>query len=627
MPGTDYAKQLADTEKQLVAANEYANAMREDLQGLREDSKMIRASLNESRETNKELNTTVIKLREMVEDLQTKVVSADAGISCTDFSLSTLFEELDTHYITSYVENNLPSDLTGILSDHRLKLTTWTLVGSKRFSKYFSDIYPTMLEEHFKHDTKSADETTKLELEAQYKVALSKIKDIGDKYAEEAADALKKVTDAKRTALKESDKEGMKRAKDTETIILKGLYWYTKEEFKALESKAKKIRSSGKVVPPDLNDQVELFMKFVARRRGANEAYIRNFGYNGTFLAYIYSIGIDISDVDVDVFKSYRVAMAKVRAIREETVNAHGAIIKDFLKYLIGDQVNRYRCKYIPPIGEIPKYIPPASEKDLPKEAFYLDVTLSRSKILTVGGDMSKIYKKLHTVKASKIPAINKDLPLLEICLRIARETGLRYTFLKAIRWGHFRTDKKDAQSTDGKLVYRLDLVNTEEEEKRGLFSLKSIVSGQKEIPNNDFLRISRKLVTQIVAYRNDPKHKNVQDIDYVFDRCALLGLPRTHDNTSSYLSIGAWRGTLLEGISKIAGVDVSIIPMTFRNSYYTLMLKALRGDLKFKDWTGDDRDTANRNYKAVSATIKIPPVYEGSLIYNEIVTRIFDNE
>ena len=56
-------------------------------------------------------------------------------------------------------------------------------------------------------------------------------------------------------------------------------------------------------------------------------------------------------------------------------------------------------------------------------------------------------------------------------------------------------------------------------------------------------------------------------------------------------------------------------------------MLKALRGDLKFKDWTGDDRDTANRNYKAVSATIKIPPVYEGSLIYNEIVTRIFDNE
>jgi hypothetical protein len=616
----DTEKQLADTAKQLVDANEYANAMREDMQGLREDVKVMR-------ETNKELNTTVTKLQETVEDLQIKSVSADKGVTCTDLSLSTLFEELDTHYIVSYVENNLPSDMIEILSDHGLKTTTQTLVGSKRFNKYFSETYPEMLEEHFKHDTETADETTKLELESHYKVALSKIKAIGDEYAKDAADSLKKVKSAKHAALKENDKEGMKRAKDTETIILKGLYWHITKKFRDLEAKTKKLRSAGEVVPPDLTDQVELFMKFASRRKGANEAYIRKFGYAGTFFAYLYSIGLDVSDVDVDVVKSYRIAMAKVRSIREATVTAHSGTITDFCKFLVGEQVNKHRCKYLPPLGKIPKYIPPASEKDLPREAFYLGVELSRSKVVSVSSDMSKIYGKLHIAKASKIPAINKDLPLLEICLRIARETGLRYTFLKAIRWGHFRTDKKDAQSTDGKLVYRLDLVNTEEEVKRGLYSLKSIVSGQKEIPNNDFLRISRKLRNQIVAYRNDPKHKDVMDTDYVFDRCALLGLPRTPTNTASYLSIGAWRGTLLEGISKISGVDVSIVPMTFRNSYYTLMLKALRGDLAFKDWTGDDRDTANTNYKAVSTTIKLPPVYEGSLTYNEIVTRIFDNE
>lgn len=616
----DTEKQLADTAKQLVDANEYANAMREDMRGLREDVKVMR-------ETNKELNTTAIELQETVEALQTKIVSAGAGISCTDFSLSTLFEELDMHYTASYVENNLPSDMTEILSDHGLKMTTQTLVGSKRFSTYFSNVYPEMLEEHFKHDTKTADKTTKLELEAHYKVALGTIKAIVNKYAEEAADALEKVKGAKRAALKENDKEGMARAKDTETIILKGLYWYITKRFRALEAKANKLRSTGEVVPPDLIGQAELFMKFASHCDSANAAYIRKFGQAGTFLAYLYSTGMDISDVDVDVFKSYRVDMAKIRGIRTETVKAHGATIVETCDYLIDDQVNKHRCKYLQPLGKIPKYKPPASEKDLPREAFNLDVALSRSKVIAVSGDMSKIYGKLHTVKASKIPAINKDLPLLEICLRISRETGLRYTFLKAIRWGHFRTDKKDAQTTDGKSVYRLDLVNTEEDEKRGLFSLKSVVSGHKEIPDNDFLRISRKLRNQIVAYRNDTKHKNVKDTDYVFDRCALLGMSRTPTNTASYLSLDSWRGTLLEGVSKIAGVDVTIEPMTFRNSYYTLMLKTLRGDLAFKDWTGDERGTANTNYKAVSTTLRIPPVYEGSLTYNEIVTRIFDNE
>lgn len=622
-----YKQQLADAERQLVTAREDADALREDMRNIRADLRSVRGDLIKSTDANETLNATITDLNRSVEQLRTGVVSAGTGISCIDFSLSTVFEEMDTHYTASYVENNLPSDMIEILSDHGLKMTTWALVGSKRFSNYFSEVYPEVLKEHFKHDTKTADETTKLELEAHYKVALGKLKDIVDKYAEEAADALEKVKGAKRAALKENDKEGMARAKDTETIILKGLYWYITKKFRALEAKANKLRSAGELVPPDLIGQAELFMKFASHCDGANAAYIRKFGHAGTFLAYLYSTGMDISDVDVDVFKSYRVDMAKIRGIRTETVKAHGATIVETCDYLIDDQVNKHRCKYLQPLGKIPKYKPPASEKDLPREAFNLDVTLSRSKVIAVSGDMSKIYGKLHTVKASKIPAIKKDLPLLEICLRISRETGLRYTFLKAIRWGHFRTDKKDAQTTDGKSVYRLDLVNTEEDEKRGLFSLKSVVSGHKEIPDNDFLRISRKLRNQIVAYRNDTKHKNVKDTDYVFDRCALLGMSRTPTNTASYLSLDSWRGTLLEGVSKIAGVDVTIEPMTFRNSYYTLMLKTLRGDLAFKDWTGDERGTANTNYKAVSTTLKIPPVYEGSLTYNEIVTRIFDNE
>lgn len=609
-------------------AAEAQDVLREALARSNETNDMLRDALTRSNKTVDTLSATVEDLTATVEQLRT----AATGVTCTNFALSTLFEELDTHHIKSYAEGNLPSDMLDIITDHGLKITSRVFMGSESISDYFSNVYPTMLRAHLEYDTRDTDQESEDKIDqeindkyiAQYTATMKLIRAIGDKYGKEAAANTKKAMAAKKAAWKAGDKEGVKHAEETEYLIRKGLYPYVRKKFNELGARSDALHKAGKSVPPELISQHEHYRTFDAHYAGGRSSYSRNLGHAGMFLAYVYSNNMDISNVDVDVVKYYRTSMTKVRGIRKATVDTHTGTIKGLLKALTDDQVTKYRCKYLPPLGKLPAYKPPATEKEKEKEAFKLAVTISKKGVSSVGGDVSNMYTKLHQKTVAKNEILNEDLPLLEICIRLSRETGLRYTFLKAIQWGHFRIDRtKDAQMTDNVAVYRLDLVTTKKEREMGLYSLKRIVVGQKELPNNDFLRISRKLRNQIVAYRKD--NTKIRDTGYVFDRTALLGKARI-DTLGGYLSIESWRRILGE-FSKTAGVNVAIEPMTFRNSYYTLMLKALRGDLSFKDWTGDDRETANTNYRAVSQTISLPQSYEGSLTYNQIITRVFEHE
>jgi hypothetical protein len=610
---TDAEKKLADAEKKLADAAAQIKVLTTTLGQLAVSNEKLLDS-------NDRLNTTIITLKEAVRKSET-------GVTCENFSLSVMFEELDAHYI-KYINNNLPPDMLEILSDRGLKLTTWTLVGANRLTEYFDVRYPDMLNKHFEHDTKDLkdDDPAKLALAARHKVILGQVRDIHDKYAEEAADALKKVKDAKRAALQKGDKEGMARAKDTEIIILKGLLNYVVIKFEQFGAANEKLRSKGKTVPLDLIDQYELYITFAKHFRGANAAYQGGYGHAGTFLVYIYSDGIAISDVDVDVVVSYRNAAVKIRSIRKKTALNHTATIVSFLSYLVDDQVNKYKCRYLPALGSLPRYKPPASEKELEREAFKLIVALSKKGVVNVSGGVVTLYNKLHTIKATNIPVLKRNLPLTEICIRISRETGFRYIFLQTIRWGNFRIDEKDAIATDGTKVYQLNLVSTKEEIEKGILSIKRIIAGHKELPDNDFIRISRKLRDQIKAYRD--ANPDIRDSDYVFSYYDLSNLSRTPANVAKRLPIETWR-LILSKLDTIAGGVASVVPMTFRNSYYTLMLAAGGGDLKasFKDWTGDDLETAKTFYKAVSATITLTPSFESSLTYNEVVTRIFDKE
>jgi len=623
----DGARTVVDSGITLEAALKTIEELKGDKSTLTKTLARAEKSLDRLETTNDEILASNAEILASNEDLKKTIQKLETGVTCKEFSLSIMFEELDEYYI-KYINNNLPPDMLEILSDRGLKLTTWTAVGTDRFGEYFNVRFPAMLNKHFEHDTKGLkdDDPAKLELAAQYKGTLGQVRDIYSKYVKESAVALKKVKDAKRAALQKDDKEGMARAKDTEIIIHRGLLNYTEIMQKRLGAANEKIRSKGKTVSLDLIKQYELYITFAKHIRGANGAYTAAYGHVGTFITYIYSDGINISNVDVDVIVSYRIAAVKIRNIRKMTAVSHTGTITSFLAFLVADQVNRYRCKYLPELGSIPTYKAPASEEELEKEAFRLNVALSKKGVVDVSGGVVTLYKKLHLKKAEDIPILKRNLPLTEICIRISRESGFRYTFLQTIRWGNFRIDEKDAISTDRTKVYTLNLVSTDEERKKGILSIKKTAVGHKELPGKDFVRISKKLRNQLKAYRD--ANPSIRDSDYVFSYYDLSNLPRTPDNVVKRLPTETWR-LILSKLDTIAGDVATVIPMTFRNSYYTLMIAALDGNFKgsFKAWTGDDLKTATEFYEAVSDTISLTPSFESGLTYNEVVTRIFNNE
>jgi hypothetical protein len=210
-----------------------------------------------------------------------------------------------------------------------------------------------------------------------------------------------------------------------------------------------------------------------------------------------------------------------------------------------------------------------------------------------------------------KYPHLKRDPKLIEICMRINRETGLRSKFLLNLTWGDF---KKDPVKTmpKGQPVYQLKLGRIRES-----------VRHTKQLADKD-MYISGLLGKMMAKYRE--KHTEVLDHYKVFNGVLLFGESRERTYTTS-IDAAFWRREVVEPIESACGINA--LPMKFRNSYYTIMLDALNyvTDKEFKAWTGDRVDTAEMNYKAAEGVVNLPESYIHRMSYSDIVTYIFGRE
>jgi len=272
--------------------------------------------------------------------------------------------------------------------------------------------------------------------------------------------------------------------------------------------------------------------------------------------------------------------------------------------------------------GSIPprKYETGATAKK-PHPAFELTIKEDRGGRITLDPDkceLCKVYRCVRKITKKTGGTLAKDPKLIEICLRIQQETGLRRRFLLNLMWQDF-TKEPVARMPGGETVYQIKLER-----------LREAVHRNKLLPEKD-MYISGTLGRMVNTYRE--KHKGVLRPHFpVFNAMMLLGPYRDRTHATA-IDGSLWRRMIVLPLEEKCKTGVS--PMKFRNTYYTIMLAALeRGAIQpgqeeaepksFAIWTGDKVSTAKKNYKAKEGVIDLPDSYIGALEYKEIVTKIF---
>ena len=559
-----YIKQLADTEKLLAEKSEETARLYKLMEGLQED-------LAYAREDRKET-------RDVVKELTLKLEKATTGITCTDFSIAVMFAELSKYY-SIYLEKVLPEDMKKYLLQQGFELTPVSYVGRDRFSKYFQEGYVEYLMSHYEFDTRGLDDAEKGGIWEIYEKTLDQLLAVCEK--------------------------------TLDTTERENAVGFIEFEEKRLTAEVNAYEMAGKKIPDALLTERNIMRAYEARLNSTRSRFYAFYGSCGTFLAYLYSSGMSIQDVDVGTYKAYRKSMWAIRDIKTTTANNHTAENRFFFNYLIDTDNNLEKCKYMAPFGTLDPLKKPVTEKRKAIEALKTTVTISAGKVNVVG-EASTIYTTLREKKVSTNHFLHHDPRLIELCLRISRETGLRYKFLSVLTWGQFSIDPVD--TVDRKPVFELEL--TEEMLDR--------VIGVKKVPIHH-LQISGTLGKMIKKYRGD--HPELLDSFYVFNNVRLRGLKKTPKNYATTIRNEIWNRYFMDPLEKLVGIDTTIEPMTFRNSYYTIMLSALGRNYDFEAWTGDTRETAEDNYRAPPKTINIPAKWATNLTYAQIVTRIFGNE
>lgn len=326
----------------------------------------------------------------------------------------------------------------------------------------------------------------------------------------------------------------------------------------------------------------------------------------GLFILYRSLRGIPISEVTAKTVVQFQDMMEENINSSPETLNKYARdqkILFDILETdgYMADIPRKGR-------GSIPiRHYEAGATKKKPHTAFELTVKdngsidHNRCEVCRLYGcvrDPDKVGKKFSRDRRK----------LIEICMRILNETGLRRKFSLNIQWGDF-TSTPVMKMPKGQPVYQLRLER-----------IRALVRHTKQLPDKD-MYISGLLGSMIQSYLSS--HPEILPHHPVYNAMLLLG-PYRDRTLGTAINEATWRNKIVMPIREVCGIDAS--PMKFRNTYYTIMLSALKypTDKAFKQWTGDRVDTAEKNYKAATGVIKLPDDYTNTLSYPEIVTHIF---
>ena len=343
--------------------------------------------------------------------------------------------------------------------------------------------------------------------------------------------------------------------------------------------------------------------------KGRITAYLQGCGY---FMMYRSLRGMKISDVNAKTFTQFQDLIEDNADTAPDTLNKFARDCKIFFEQL-------ENLGYMPNIprkgrGSIPpRHYEAGATKKKPHIAFTLAIS-EKTGVDPDSCELCKLYKCLRGRKVDKHPHLKRDKKLVEICLRINRETGLRRKFLLNLIWDDFSA-KPVMQMPKGQPVYLLRLDR-----------IRELVRHTKQLPDKD-MYISGVLGKMINTYRNQAKLKGkLYGHHPVFNAMLLLG-PHRERTYATAVDGSLWRKLIVLPLEEACKINA--LPMKFRNTYYTIMLAALNypTDKAFKQWTGDRVDTAETNYKASEGIIKLPDSYINSLSYPEIVTHIFGKE
>jgi len=392
-----------------------------------------------------------------------------------------------------------------------------------------------------------------------------------------------------------------KKAKKANPKHHRGIFGDIINEKQSLTKKITKTELKGKKVPADLLKREHILtanVKILNNIRRRITDYMRRCG---TFLLYIEIEGIDISKVDADIFISFQDFMDINAGYSIDSLNNLRRENLPFFEYLASEgYMNRIPRKGK---GSIPKRRYEIETKPEPPEIFGVALD-SRKRLIKEKCDMCKLYNCIRSKK------IGRDPELLEICIRILRETGLRPIFAYKLQWGDFT---KEPVAYVGKTpIYQLKLGR-----------LRDFVVGKKGLPYKDMF-ISGLLGKKILKYRQ--KNPDITDRFMVFSGVKLFNWGKEY--YANVLMAEQITKSVLVPLSEACGVKVRA--EKFRDSYFTLMLDALNisEDDSFNRWTGDLRSTAASHYEAVTGAIQLPESCSGGKMnYSEIVAYIFDKE
>lgn len=393
----------------------------------------------------------------------------------------------------------------------------------------------------------------------------------------------------------------LKKAKKAHPKHYRGMFGDIINEKQSLTKQITKMELKGEKVPEDMLKREHILsanVKILNNIRRRITDYLRRCGM---FLLYIEIEGIDISEVDADIFSSFQDYMAIHAEYTIDSINNIRRENLPFLEYLASEGYMRQ----IPRKGKgsIPKRRYEIETKPEPPEIFGVALD-SRKRLIKDKCDMCRLYACIRSKK------VGRDPKLLEICIRILRETGLRPVFAYKIQWGDFT---KEPVAYVGKTpIYQLKLGR-----------LRDFVVGKKGLPYKDMF-ISGLLGEMIIRYRK--ANPEITDRFIVFSGVKLFNWGK--EFYADVIGSEQFTKSILLPLSEACGVKVRA--EKFRDSYFTLMLDALNisEDDSFQRWTGDLRSTAASHYEAVTGKIKLPESCSGGKMnYSEIVSYIFDKE
>lgn len=558
-----------------------------------------RATIAELREDRKEDRESIKRLEDKVTELVDQLGAAQRG-DYKPADMDTLFDVL-IDGLDDYIYNAIPESIRTEIEGRGDKVTITTAFGPERLAEMFCTTYARALKPGYQLYATPSDEGA-----------------VVTAYAEGITEQTINDTKAWVKGKCKAYRAEEAKLKRPNSKLHKGAYGVVMDEWSDV-----KALWAGVDIATAEDDESYRFAETresdMSTLRNRVNAYLQACGY---FLLYTSLRGIKMSDADAKTVVQFQDFVKENAGSAPETLGKFANICKLYFSWLASDN---YMAK-IPEKGK--KSIPPrryetgASAKK-PHPAFALTINEDRGGRITLDPDeceLCKVYRCVRNITKKTDENLAREPKLIEICLRLQQETGLRRRFLLNLRWEDF-TEEPVLRMPGGETIYQIKLER-----------LRKAVHRNKLLPEKD-MYISGTLGRMINAYQNKDRIRAVLRPHFpVFNAMLLLG-PHDKRTYATAIDGSLWRRMIEIPLEEKCGTGVGF--MKFRNTYYTIMLAALeRGAIQpgqeeaepksFAIWTGDKVSTAKKNYKAKEGVINLPDSYIGALEYKEIVTRIF---